>query len=163
MLYHTVVIRNAYMYVKDYHTAEDISQEAFARLGENLDRVAPEKVRTWLLRVSGRLAMDHLRKGGKCEVTLGLEEFSEELVSNDYSDLSEMMVRKEDIEYRTNALMKLKEERPQWYDVLLMSYLEEMDLRSIGKELGIKPSLVGKWRERARDLLWDWYTEDSEE
>lgn len=163
MLYHTVVIRNAYMYVKDYHTAEDISQEAFARLGENLDRIAPEKVKTWLLRVSGRLAMDYSRKNRRHEVILGLEEFSEELLSDNYSDLSEMMAEKEDAEYRSNALMKLKEERPQWYDVLLMSCLEEMDLRSISKELGIKPSLAGKWKERARALLWDWYREDAEE
>ena len=158
-----MVIRNAYMHVKDYHTAEDISQEMFARLDENLDRVAPEKVKTWLLRVSDRLAMDYLKKGGKYEVTLGLEEFAEELVCGDYFDLSELMVRKEDTKFRSNAVLRLREERPQWYDVLLMSYLEEMDLRSIGKELGIKPSLVGKWKERARELLWNWYTEEAEE
>ncbi len=31
MKYQDVVIRNAYVYVKDYHVAEDICQETFIR------------------------------------------------------------------------------------------------------------------------------------
>jgi len=33
-----------------------------------------------------------------------------------------------------------------------MSYLENMDNPSIGRELGVRPYLISKWKERAK--LW---------
>lgn len=163
MLYHKLVIRNVYDVTKDYYIAEDISQETFIRLSEELDRIAPEKVKGWLLCVSKRRALDYLKKGGKHEILPGIEEFCEEFTVDDYADLSEMMVHKEEIECKGNVVLKLKKERPLWYDVLLMSSVEEMDNHSIGKVLGVKKNLVSQWKGRARDFLWKIYAEDSEE
>lgn len=155
-----MVIRNAYLFVKDYHTAEDICQETFIRLGENLDKIPPEKVKAWLIRVSERLALDYLKKGGKYEINLGIEEYGEEFVSDDYSDLSSMMVCKEEAKERKRVLEKLKRERPLWYEAVVMSNLEDMDNSSIGRELGIKANLVSKWKSRARSWLRDKYREE---
>lgn len=162
MEYRKLVIRNAYLFVKDYHTAEDICQETFIRLGENLDRIPPEKVKAWLIRVSERLALDYLKKGGKYTIDLGVEEYSEEFMNDDYPDLSSMMVRKEEVECKERVLEKLKRERPLWYETIIMSSLEDMDNSSISKELGIKPNLVSKWKSRARRWLRDKYKEDEE-
>lgn len=161
--YHTLVIRNAYLFVKDYHTAEDICQETFIRLGENLEKVRPEKVKPWLIRVSERLALDYLKKGGKHAVTPGLEACGEEFADEHYFDLSSMMVQREEVEYRERALDRLKMEKPEWYEILVMSCLEDMDNRTIGEELGVKPNLVSKRKERARRRLRDIYRDDYEE
>lgn len=40
--YRKIVIRNAYLFVKDYYIAEDICQETFIRLERNLGTVPPE-------------------------------------------------------------------------------------------------------------------------
>lgn len=163
MKYRKMVIRNACLFVKDYHTAEDICQETFIRLGENLDKIPPEKVKAWLICVSERLALDHLKKGGKHTIDLGIEEYSEEFVNDDYFDLSSLMVHKEEVEGRVRALERLKRERPSWFDVIVMSNLEDMDNSSIGRELGVKPNLVSKWKSRARNWLREKYREETGE
>jgi DNA-directed RNA polymerase specialized sigma24 family protein len=63
------------------------------------------------------------------------------------------MVLMEEKEYRYRALQKLKDERPLWYDALIMSWVENMDNHAIGQVLGVKASLVSKWKERARSWL----------
>lgn len=156
--YRTLVIRNAYLFLKDYHAAEDICQETFIRLGENLHKVPPEKVKAWLIRVSERLALDHLKKGGKYEIELS--DNHDEYASNGDSDLSSMMVRREAVENTGRVLEKLKKERPLWYEVLSMSILENLDNSTIGNLLGVKPGLVSKWKERARRWVRESYEQE---
>ena len=151
--YRTLVIRNAHLFVKDYHMAEDICQETFIRLGENLDRIPPENIRIWLIRVSERLALDAMKKGGKYTMILGLTESKYMDSLSGSGDLSDLMVSREEKECRRNVLGELKKERPLWYETIVMCYLEEMDNPSIGRMLGVKTSLIGKWKERARKWL----------
>lgn len=161
--YRTLVIRNARLFVKDYHLAEDICQETFIRLGENLDRIPPDKIRIWLIRVSERLAIDAMKKGGTYTVIPGIADGEHEGASAEDSDLSNLMVRKEEIEYRKNILGELKKERPLWYETIVMCYLEEMDNPSISRTLGVKASLIRKWKERARKWLLERYNREYEE
>lgn len=161
MEYRDMVIRNAYLFVKDYYTAEDICQETFIRLEKNLDHVSPEKVRPWLVCVSERLAVDYLRKGGKYETKIGLDDAELDLLAGDYSDLSYLIEKKEEYERAERILKRLKREKPRWYDVMCMSYLENMDNPSIGREMGVKPALVSKWKERAKYWLKTAYEEES--
>lgn len=156
--YRKLVIRNAYLFLKDYYMAEDVCQETFIRLGENLHKIPPEKVKAWLIRVSEHLALDILRKGGKYK-TEPIDNH-EDLPGNGDFDLSSMMVRREETENRGHVLEKLKYERPLWYEALLMSALENMDNGSIGKRLGVTPGLVSKWKERARCWLREHYREE---
>ena len=69
--YGDVTFQNICLFV-DYHTAEDICQETFLRLSENLDHVNARMVKAWLLVVSERLAKDYLKKGGKYSTRVGL-------------------------------------------------------------------------------------------
>lgn len=154
--YRNLITRNAYLFVKDYHTAEDICQETFLRLAKHLDHVEPEKTKAWLIRVSERLALDYLKKGGKYKISVGLEGAAD-LTDDDYSDLSGIMEKREEYEQSGKVLRLLKKEKPQWFDAVFMSYWEDMDNHSIGKELGVKASLVSKWKERARRWLKDAY------
>lgn len=161
--YRTIVIRNAYLFVQDYYSAEDICQEAFIRLEEHLDYIPPEKVRAWLLCVSERLAVDYLRKGGQYEIKVDFDEKKlDSWIQDDY-DLSCLMAEKEEYEQKGKILKRLKKEKPLWYEAVCMSYLEDMDNPSIGKELGVKPSLVSKWKERAKHWLRTAYEEAYEE
>ena len=70
--YGDITFQNICLFV-DYHTAEDICQETFLRLAENLDSVNSKMVKAWLIVVSERLAKDHLKKGGKHVSRIGLE------------------------------------------------------------------------------------------
>ncbi len=150
--YRKIVIRNAYLFVKDYYIAEDICQETFIRLERNLGTVPPEKVKGWLLCVSERLAIDYLRKGGKYKIHVGLDEAEWKPPPEDCADVSSLLEKKEEREQKGRVLKRLKREKPLWYETVCMSYLENMDNPSIGRELGVRPYLISKWKERAK--LW---------
>ena len=156
--YGDVTFQNICLFV-DYHTAEDICQETFLRLSENLDHVNARRVKAWLLVVSERLAKDYLKKGGKysTRVGLNLDEIDLEDLS---SDVENMVEELEESRKKGKILKRLKIEKPEWYDVLLMKYLEDMSDRKIGRRLGIKESLVGQWRRRARVWLRDRYSRE---
>ncbi len=162
--YRTMVIRNAWYYVRDYHAAEEICQETFIRLYGNMDSVPPERVWNWLFLVSERIAKDYRRRMKHTPISLDeyLEEHDEPPARERF-DLSDVMVAREGVEHRMSALAKLKSERPQWYEVLVMSCLENMDNHAIGRELGVKAGLVSQWKNRARKRLRDSCREESKE
>jgi DNA-directed RNA polymerase specialized sigma24 family protein len=63
------------------------------------------------------------------------------------------MVLMEEKEHRYCVLQRLRIVHPLWYEALLMSWVENMDNHAIGQVLGVKASLVSKWKERARSWL----------
>jgi RNA polymerase sigma-70 factor (ECF subfamily) len=48
--------------LKDPAEAEDACQEAFVKLWHNQDRIDPDKIRPWLMRVTRNLCLDRLRR-----------------------------------------------------------------------------------------------------
>lgn len=146
----------------DYHTAEDICQETFLRLAAHLDQVEPELVKALLLKVSKRLAYDYNKKGGrhKTKVGLGPEEME---IADVHSDTERIVIELEESREMDRVLGRLEKENPRWHDALLMRYQERMSDREIGSIMGIKASLVGQWRRRARLWLKDRYSSEEEE
>ncbi len=155
--YSDMVIRNAYLYVNDFYAAEDIAQETFLRLGMHIDEVPPEKMSRWLLRVSGNIAKDYIKKGGMHKVVPGLEEWQEEADKEKNCDLSALLERQEIRRETAELLRQLKKKNPGWFQTIWMSYFEEMDNRSIAKELGISSILVSQWKRRAKKWLREIY------
>ena len=48
--------------LKDSSEAEDACQEAFVKLWKNQDRIDPERIRPWLMKVTRNLCLDRLRR-----------------------------------------------------------------------------------------------------
>lgn len=160
--YNKIVIRRAYLIVKNQEEAEDICQEVFCRLEEKRPEIAWINPKAWLLQSAKHLALDHLRKGGKYKTILGLDETMKvELFGvPEYPDPSEFLLQKEEFEKRGNVLGRLRREKPEWYEVICMSYIEEMDNRTIAKTLGISSGLVSQWKRRAQKWLQKAYEEE---
>lgn len=158
--YRTMVFRNVYYMLNDYYAAEDICQETFLRLSRDIDRIRPGNVKSWLIRVSNNLAIDYTRKGGKYQVNVGLDESTMETAEEFWVDPVQILEKKEKCADRERVLSRLKEEKPQWYEVIVMSYLEGMDNRTIAGKLGISPMLVSKWKERGKKWLQEAYREE---
>ena len=74
-----------------------------------------------------------------------------------------ILAHNEDLEGVREYFRELKEIRPNWYEVIRMSCLEDMDTRAIGKALGVRPMLVSKWKERGRRWLRDAYRKKKED
>ncbi|MCD8197488.1 MAG: sigma-70 family RNA polymerase sigma factor [Lachnospiraceae bacterium] len=158
-----MVIRNAYLITKDYYAAEDICQETFVRFSDRLAQVPDESVRSWLLHTSRRLALDYRRNEERNSARIeymARESGLEEQADTRYFDLSDLLEECEKIQAKKETLLLLKEQRPLWYQVLLMSRVEGMRNGAIGLELDVTASLVSKWKERAGRWLRERYEKD---
>ena len=160
--YRKLIINNAYSYVKDYYTAEDICQETFLRYFRREEPIEERKIKAWLLEVSRHLAIDHMRKGGKYKTDVGVEPYMLETKENAYPDPCSILAEKELKEIKLSVLERLKEEKPIWYDTIMLSILHDMDNKAIGDMMGISPALVSKWKERGKHWLRDRYEIEEE-
>jgi DNA-directed RNA polymerase specialized sigma24 family protein len=104
-----------------------------------------------------------MRKGGKYSRQVSLDETEEEVLPEGEADLSTLLIRKEDMACRKRVLEKLRQEKPLWYEVIMMSDLEGMDHHEIGKRLGISSNLVSVWKKRARHWLKMNYEKENKE
>ncbi len=158
------VLHIAYNHVHDYDVAEDICQETFMRFRMHQHKVMPGAEGRWLLTVARNCAIDYLRKGGQYETEVGIDEKSERSLNQRESfqaDLSDLMVVQEKREALKRALNQLAEKKPEWYTVLHLSEVEDMDNSAIGERLGIRANLVSKWKGRAKAWLRNVYLEEN--
>lgn len=155
--YGTLIKRNAFLYVRNEQTAEDICQDTFYLLMVNAETIRRGEEGRWLNEVSKNLAIDCCRKGGRYRILYGLDEWENLQLDPDCPDLSDLMVRLEKIDRQLDALNDLKRKKPKWHKVMSMSCYDDMDNPSIGKEMGVNAALVSQWIHRAREWLRDAY------
>lgn len=159
--YKQQIVWNTFMKTKDYHLSEDVCQDTFLSLLKNINRVPPEKVPRWLLIVSERVFIDYTRKGGKYKTILE-EEISEELMCDVESDPCNILIAREEEKERMLVLERLQKEKPLWFEAFMLHYNEHMTDREIAKVMGVKASLIGKWRERTVKWLRKAYKEEEQ-
>ena len=142
------VLRTAYMYVKDIHTAEDIFQEVFIKADRNKENFRGESsVKTWLIRITVNACKDYLKSAYNRRVT-PLQEFQENALmsENDFDGIE----RKETQQEVRNAVMSLPETHR---DVVLCVYFQNMTVPEAAKALGLAEGTVKSRLSRAKDKL----------
>ena len=142
------VLRTAYMYVKDIHTAEDIFQEVFIKADRNKENFRGESsVKTWLIRITVNACKDYLKSAYNRRVT-PLQEFQENALmsENDFDGIE----RKETQQEVRNAVMSLPEAHR---DVVLCVYFQGMTVPEAAKALGLAEGTVKSRLSRAKDKL----------
>lgn len=140
------VLRMAYSYVKDYATAEDIFQEVFIKVNENLKGFRGESsVKTWLLRITVNTCKDYLKSAYRRRVTMLSEEEEARLPAPDRLDEIE---RKQDGEHIRQSLLLLPE---KYREVLVCLYLEERSVAETAKVLGLSEGTVKSRSSRAKE------------
>lgn len=142
------VLRTAYMYVKDIHTAEDIFQEVFIKADRNKESFRGESsVKTWLIRITVNACKDYLKSAYNRRVT-PLQEFQENALmsENDFDGIE----RKETQQEVRNAVMSLPETHR---DVVLCVYFQGMTVPEAAKALGLAEGTVKSRLSRAKDKL----------
>lgn len=115
--------------------AEDAVAEVFGAAYSNLNRCpAPEWERAWLFGIARHKVADALRKRQKrAEVTL-------DTVAEQQAPLDQY----------TEVHAFLGTLRPEWREVLLLKYVEELSLAEIGRVLGKSEKAVSSLLQRAR-------------
>jgi len=141
--YQSMVFSLAYYFLHDAGRAEEIAQETFLRLYQNLDRIeSPAHLVQWLRKVTWRCAIDDSRKNSH-QHSVSFDEAPEPAVEPKGGDLlAERSVR---------AMVASLPPRPRM--MVILRYQEELELAEIAEVMGIPVNTVKSSLNRALGVL----------
>ena len=87
------------------------------------------------MKTAKNIALDYLRKSKNRVPVIDLDTALDMLSEDPFSDVSWILEEKEKSEFLKRALFRMKIEHNNWYEVILMSYVQRMDNISIGNAL----------------------------
>ena len=146
--YGTMVMRQAYFYMKDKQKAEDVCQEVFLRIYKKQPLLPDEQSeKAYLLRVTINLCKDNLKSAWHRKVVPMAENY--DAPGSGLTPEGESLQGEE-----KQMLYKAVMELPDIYkDVILLFYYHDMQTAEIAKVLGIPEVTVRTRLMRARGRL----------
>lgn len=155
-LYQKLVKVNAGKFVDD-QLAEDVVQETFLKMYERMDYLKDETVKNWLIVVSGNIAKDYTRKGGKYETNVMEEEILMTHLDRSVESAEECYEKDEKYQAARELLRTacdlLYEKNPNWYYVMLDSCYMGMSSAEIAVMYHTTSSNIDVMKSRARKYL----------
>ena len=158
--YERPVFSLVFRMVRDRDTAEDLAQESFIKVLNNIDRYRPEfKFSSWLFKIANNVAIDHLRKrtvdtvsleGSRYATTTAEAESSAiPVASKDQSALEEM----ESKELGGAIEKAVASLRPEYRACILLRHVEDRSYEEIAATLDLPLGTVKTYIHRARHEL----------
>ncbi|KIQ94690.1 RNA polymerase sigma factor sigV [Anoxybacillus thermarum] len=133
-----MVLRLAYMYMRNQHDAEDVFQDVFIKLYEHMDRIQSEEhMKAWLIRVTVNVCKNKLKWFAYRNMDV-YEEWAH--FSTDYDDHFEVM----------SAVTSLP---TKYREVVHLFYYEGYQTKEIAELLKKRESTVRSLLARAREML----------
>lgn len=144
-LHHRTVFRTARSVVRDDGLAEDVTQEVFIRLFNNLDSIENEEMlRPWLIRVAINTARNTLR--GKIRANTRDENYVKENVETEVCSTEITYEQRETASEVQRALSKVKEPLKS----CLILKQQGLTYREIAETLDLTETSIGTYIARAR-------------
>ena len=144
-LHHRVVFRAARSVVRDAAIAEDVTQEVFLRLYNNLDSIADEEMlRPWLIRVALNTARNTLR--GNIRANTRDENYVKEMDETTHFTAEKELEQRECAKEVHRALNQIKEPLRS----CLVLKQQGLSYREIAESLSLNETSIGTFVARAR-------------
>jgi RNA polymerase sigma-70 factor (ECF subfamily) len=158
--YERPVFSLVFRMVRDRAMAEDLAQETFIKVLNNIDRYVPEfKFSSWLFKIANNLAIDHLRRRqlptismhGAPDATTAsrIEATTFEIASDGESALEELEAR----ELGTAIEKAIAALRPEYRSCIMLRHVEGRSYEEIAATLDLPLGTVKTYIHRARHEL----------
>ena len=158
--YERPVFSLVFRIVRDSAMAEDLAQDTFIKVLNNIDKYRPEfKLSSWLFKIANNVAIDHLRRRQLNTVSMDgsphastaadIEATRFDVASDDESALEEME-SKELGSAIEHAIGKL---RPEYRSCILLRHVEGRSYEEIAATLDLPLGTVKTYIHRARHEL----------
>ena len=161
--YHRFSVNSARKIVKDEMLAEDISQEVFYHLYEirdTLDLTNDRMIKSLIFMATVNKAKDYIRKPWKRHEYCISEEESSIDISEENVNVENIVIRKEENEYKKRILDKLRRKNPVNYEILIKIVYFGRSPDSVAEEYGITRNNVNnrilrtrKWMKKELEKL----------
>jgi RNA polymerase sigma-70 factor (ECF subfamily) len=153
-LHHRTVFRTARAVVRDAGLAEDITQEVFMRLYDNLDSIKDEEMlRPWLIRVTLNLSRNQLRTNFRSNVREETYVKETEESGSFTVDHETELERRQQAEEVHRALNKIKEPLRS----CLVLKQQGLSYKEIAESLSLNETSIGQFVARARKEFMRFY------
>ena len=155
-LYQDKLYHMAYRMLNNRQEAEDVVQEAFLRVYNNLERYDENmKFSTWIYRIATNLCIDRLRKrkpsyslDAESNEFEGLDGYSMIPSDNRTPESETLLSETQSIIHQAMATLP-----PKYKTVMVLRYLHELSLQEIGDALGMPVTTVKTRVHRGREFL----------
>ncbi len=141
------VLRTAYMFLKDYHKAEDAFQEVFIKVFHKYGSFKGESSeKTWIIKITINTCKDILRSAWLRRVNL-----TDTIVNEDSNPgVESRIIKSEENRLLFHEVISLK---PAYKEVVILYYYQDYDTLQISKILNIPEGTVRSRLYRAREIL----------
>lgn len=140
--YENQAFRTALFYVRNAESAEEMTQESFLSVYNNLHRLENKaNFKAWLMRIVKNQCLDYLRLQKKVQLTH---------ITSDLENLPDEVDSYENLDALIQSIQELD---PENLEVLTMYYFSELSVKEMAEELGIGESAVKMRLMRAREKL----------
>lgn len=147
--YSDMVYRIALLQVKNKADAEDIFQEVFIKLIQNMDKLTSEEhVKAWLIRVTINCSKTHLTSYWNKNTVAYDTESTQEAGAEDTYPIEEQAEREK-------IFQSVKELPDKYRNVIHLFYYEQLSIVKISEVLQEKESTIKSHLFRGRELLRD--------
>ena len=160
--YKNMILKIVYDRTGDYHIAQDICQETFARLYGYQNDINLDMVKGWLIVVASHLTSDYKKKASsRREVPTD--------ISRDGDDcaLEEEVARHlEQAEHRRlcgHVLKALREKNGDWYEVLMLVEYLGVPRKVVAKKRGVSLSMIDYYLRKAKKWMKDNFQKEYDE
>ena len=153
---HRVVYQVAFGVLRDRADAEEVTQDAFLRAYRKLSSLPePQKFRTWVARVSFRLALNRRRA---TERARRRDMSWLEMSTPSPDDVAAIVAQRE---FRARLEQAIERLPKKLRAVVLLSAVQELDTRDVAKVLGIPEGTVRSRLHLARKELFQVFSDET--
>lgn len=160
--YKDKVFQTAMMYIKEWHAAEDIMQEAFLRYYIYMGHAKIGNTGQWLLATTRNIALNYKRDHGR-EQVVDFEEFGEDKLGTSKSGENiffQKLWKREVLTSTTTILDALYEKNRRWYDAVTLVYCMERPQKEVAECMGVNLDTLHSMLYRARNWIKEHYREE---
>ena len=160
--YKDLVFQTAYLYLKDWHEAEDIMQETFLRYYIYMEHTKVENTRKWLLTAAKNKALNHIRDTSR-RTSLGMEEDEEGSLGSEESSediFFARLWRREVIRSADTILGALYRKSRRWFDAVTLVYCMGKPQKDVAACMGMSLDSFQSMLYRAKTWIKKHYREE---
>lgn len=145
-----MVFHIAVGFVRDSYTAEDIAQEVFLKLSQNMYRIeSSAHAKHWLINVTSHECINYFREKGAEEKLI--ENFKSDSIS---TDVIERQIAKWDSQMLFDQVLeKLYAKNRRWHSVIIETYFGNKTNEELSKKYRISLNALGSLQYRIRKWM----------
>ena len=135
--YDKKIFNYLYALVKDFHETEDLCQEVFFKIANNISIVKAlenNRMRSYVYKIAQNTYRDYCKKLNRMPKTVEANDVADTSI-----DIESLLISEEEFE----DLIKIISGLPETYrDILIMYYVDELDMKSISRSLNVSIGTV---------------------